>query len=113
MHIRKYNDIVFLKFLIIFYFLQTNSIRELYRKIKANQIAFDEKLPSIQTISYRKKKIDKEKLSRLMKKLIGSIATIDSTKLKNNEKLINFERKKWLDVKVWIEWMLIGTLESQ
>lgn len=86
MHIRKYNDIVFLKFLIIFHLLQPNSIRELYRKIKANQITFDEKLPSIQTISYRMKKIDKEKLSRLIKKLIGSIVAIDSTKLKNNEK---------------------------
>jgi len=45
MHIRKYNDVVFLKFLIIFHLLQPNSLRELYRKIKANQIAFDEKLP--------------------------------------------------------------------
>ncbi|ODN29643.1 hypothetical protein A4H02_09680 [Fervidobacterium thailandense] len=23
---------------------------------------------------------------------------------------INFERKKWEDVKVWIEWMLIGRM---
>ncbi|GEM_PF-2753835 len=40
MHIHKYSDIAFLKFLIIFHLLQPNSIREL---------------------SYRLKKIDKEK----------------------------------------------------
>ncbi|WP_158005846.1 hypothetical protein, partial [Fervidobacterium thailandense] len=83
----KYGDVLFLKLLIIFHFLQSRSIRELYRKIKAKQVIFDEKLPSIQTISYRMKKIDKEKLSGLVKKLIGSIVAIESTRLKKNEKL--------------------------
>ncbi|ODN30478.1 transposase [Fervidobacterium thailandense] len=201
MYLRKYGNVLFLKLLIIFHFLQSRSIRELYRKIKAKQVIFDEKLPSIQTISYRMKKIDKEKLSGLVKKLIGSIVAIESTRLKKNEKLhlvidirreeliafaisdqrdvrvaekliegirgkviadrgyaeaefvrktegyirprgkagkeftkrpligsiymhrwkieefiqrlkmkINFERKKWEDVKVWIEWMLIGRM---
>ena len=111
MHIRKYSDIVFLKLLIIFHLLQPNSIRELYRKIKANQITFDEKLPSIQTISYRLKKIDKEKLSRLIKKLIGSIVAIDSTKLKNNENLhlvIDVRRKELIAFEISIQmckWM--------
>ncbi|WP_372590075.1 hypothetical protein U0O82_04355 [Fervidobacterium thailandense] len=87
MYLRKYGDVVFLKLLIIFHFLQSHSIRELHRKIKAKQVIFDEKLPSIQTISYRMKKIDKEKLSGLVKKLIGSIVAIESTRLKKNEKL--------------------------
>ncbi|ODN30442.1 hypothetical protein A4H02_05255 [Fervidobacterium thailandense] len=33
--------------------LQSNTIRELFGKIKANQITLDDKLASIQTISYK------------------------------------------------------------
>jgi len=52
------------------------------------------------------KKLDKEKLSRLMKKLIGSIVAIDSTKLKNNEKLhlvIDVQRKELIAFEISIQ----------
>lgn len=33
--------------------LQSNTIRELFGKVKANQMSFDDKLASIQTMSYK------------------------------------------------------------
>lgn len=77
MDVRKYRDVVFHKLILIFHFLQCHFLQPplliAHKRIKSGLTIFAEKHSSIQTISYRMKRMEKEEVSKFVKKLIRSV----------------------------------------